>query len=96
MAKAKTIALGGLISLVYFLMLPFPFERGWSWFGGYFLLRAKFPMASGFDYEINLSNGIYASIWYPVLFVIVCLGLAWFTFILIAKIRSTNVSSQKL
>lgn len=88
--------------LVWFLVLPFPFEgtqqlatapyttyfTQWRWFGGYHLFMAKFPVTSdGFRQESYISQGYYHSRLYPVVFVVICVLLAYLTYRLVNRFR---------
>jgi hypothetical protein len=79
------------ISFVWFLISPFPFERGgWQWFGGYRILKPLFPYTDGFDHEIDLGRAFYSSSWYPVALLLVSVLLGWVSYLVITKVRAFN------
>ena len=74
-----------ILTLVWFLVLPFPFEVGWRMFGGYQLIKVAIPGNNGAQHEIEQSNTFYKSHWYFLAYLLVAVILGILTPKLLAK-----------
>jgi hypothetical protein len=64
-----------LLSFLWFLVLPFPFEVGWRILGGYQLIKIALPLRNGFQHEEELSNTFYKSHWYLLVYLLAAAAL---------------------